>query len=110
MNCGIKNQLALPTKNYLFLKNTKQQLFLIGHLEGVSFLLLLFIAMPLKYIFDMPVWVQVIGSLHGVLFIAFGIILAIAWYKIPLSFLQVVKAFLLSFVPCGTFFLHRIIK
>lgn len=40
-------------------------------LEGVSFLLLLFIAMPLKYIWDMPQMVQVTGMFHGILFIAY---------------------------------------
>lgn len=40
-------------------------------LEGVSFLLLLLIAMPLKYIWDMPQMVQVTGMFHGILFIAY---------------------------------------
>ncbi len=92
------------------MKNTKNLLLLIGHWEGVSFLLLLLIAMPLKYVFDMPVWVRIIGSLHGVLFVAYLIILAIAWRKLPLTFAQAAKALLLSFLPCGTFFLHKIIK
>lgn len=87
----------------------KQKLFTIGHLEGISFLLLLGIAMPLKYIFDLPIWVRIVGSLHGFLFVAFAIILAIAWKKIPLTFIQAAKIFILSFLPFGTFFLHKVV-
>ncbi|MCR9183742.1 MAG: DUF3817 domain-containing protein, partial [Flavobacteriaceae bacterium] len=36
--------------------------------EGISLLLLLFFAMPLKYIWDLPVFVSVIGMAHGILF------------------------------------------
>lgn len=92
------------------MKNTKGQLFRVGHMEGVSFLLLLFIAMPLKYVFNMPVAVRIAGGLHGVLFVAFIAVLTIAWRRMSLTYSQVAKAFLLSFLPCGTFFLHRIIK
>ena len=44
---------------------------IVGFLEGISFLLLLFIAMPLKYIWDTPIYVKYIGMGHGVLFLAF---------------------------------------
>jgi integral membrane protein len=40
-------------------------------LEGVSYLLLLFVAMPLKYFWEMPLAVRIVGSLHGMLFIVF---------------------------------------
>ena len=92
------------------MKPILKKLFFIGNLEGISFLLLLFIAMPLKYIFHWPIAVQVMGSIHGVLFVAFvGIIIA-AWEKAPITVAQCFKAFLLSLLPCGTFFLHKIIK
>lgn len=44
-------------------------------IEGVSFLILLFIAMPLKYFAGMPMAVKVTGWLHGVLFVLFGLAL-----------------------------------
>ncbi|MEM9051692.1 MAG: DUF3817 domain-containing protein [Bacteroidota bacterium] len=50
--------------------NLKQFIF-IGKAEGISSLLLFFGAMPLKYIFDMPQAVSVVGMIHGVLFIAY---------------------------------------
>ena len=43
-------------------------------LEGLSYLLLLFVAMPLKYLGDMPVAVSVVGSIHGALFVWFGML------------------------------------
>ncbi len=42
----------------------------IGHIEAVSFLVLLCIAMPLKYLADLPVAVLIVGSIHGALFSA----------------------------------------
>ena len=39
-----------------------------GIVEGISYLALLGIAMPLKYIWDMPLAVRVVGSVHGLLF------------------------------------------
>lgn len=83
---------------------------LIGHIEGVSFLILLFIAMPLKYMAGLPLAVRVVGMVHGVLFILFlaAIVhtaLALKWnLKKPLI------AFVASLIPVGTFYLHRFLK
>ena len=49
---------------------------LIGMLEGLSFLILLCIAMPLKYMWGQPMPVRIVGMIHGVLFIWFcGVLL-----------------------------------
>lgn len=79
----------------------------IAFAEGVSFLILLFIAMPLKYIAGIPMAVTVVGGLHGVLFVAFAVY---AWevkttYKKDLRWL--VKAGLASLLPFGTFYMDR---
>ena len=42
-----------------------------GIAEGISFLVLLGIAMPLKYLFDQPMAVTIVGWAHGVLFVVF---------------------------------------
>ena len=81
---------------------------LIGKVEGYSYLVLLFIAMPLKYIFNIPEFVRPVGSVHGVLFVAFMLLLALMFFKVKLSFKNSVFAFLLSLVPFGTFFLKRL--
>ena len=44
---------------------------LVGGLEGISYLLLLGVAMPLKYLAGMPAMVQVAGWIHGLLFTLF---------------------------------------
>jgi integral membrane protein len=43
----------------------------VAFLEGLSFVLLLFLAMPLKYWAGMPLAVRIVGSVHGLLFVAF---------------------------------------
>ena len=82
---------------------------LIGKIEGYSYLVLLFIAMPLKYIFNIPEFVRPVGSVHGVLFVAFMLLLSLMFFKVKLSFKNSVFAFLLSLVPFGTFFLKRLV-
>ncbi|HET6227606.1 MAG TPA: DUF3817 domain-containing protein [Bacteroidia bacterium] len=90
---------------------TKLNRFLkIGLAEGISFLLLIAIAMPLKYAAGILAPVRIIGMLHGVLFILFGLTLLHAAYSYKWSFKKSTLAFLLSFVPFGTFFLERLLK
>lgn len=82
----------------------------VGFAEGISFLVLLLIAMPLKYIAHMPLPVKIVGMLHGVLFVWFCIQLlkATLEYKWPIK--TALIGFLLSFLPFGTFYLDRILK
>lgn len=86
-----------------------QRFLQVGHAEGISYLVLLGIAMPLKYFFDLPQAVRMVGSLHGILFVAF--IFMIAWLVVQkkMSILSAVKAFVLSLVPFGTFYLNRLV-
>lgn len=81
----------------------------IGKIEGYSYLILVFFAMPLKYIFHIPEYVRPVGTLHGVLFVAFMVLLAIMFFKAKMSFKNAALCFLLSLVPFGTFFLKRLV-
>jgi integral membrane protein len=92
------------------IKTPLGRLLKIGFAEGVSFLVLLFIAMPLKYMADMPTPVRIVGMLHGILFImyAFALLQAKITYQWKLK--KTLIAFLVSFLPFGTFFLKRILK
>ena len=81
----------------------------IGKLEGFSFLALLFIAMPLKYVFNHPEFVRVVGMIHGVLFVLFIITIIILIQNKQISFKNAVFAFLLSIIPFGTFFLKKLV-
>ncbi len=83
---------------------------LVGKIEGYSFLILLFIAMPLKYLADYPLAVRVAGSVHGILFIAFILTIFNAVRKNRLNTESASYAFLLSLIPFGTFFLNRLVK
>ena len=82
----------------------------VGFAEGISFLILLGIAMPLKYIGHMPTPVRVVGMLHGVLFVWFSIALLQAKMAYGWSIKKAAIGFLLSFLPFGTFFLDRTLK
>ena len=72
--------------------------------EGISYLLLLFVAMPLKYGLGMDMAVRVVGMAHGVLFIAYVATLALAWSRLGTRLGWI--AAVLSFVPGGTFWLE----
>ncbi|RYG50564.1 MAG: DUF3817 domain-containing protein [Chitinophagaceae bacterium] len=82
----------------------------IAIIEGISYLLLLFIAMPLKYFADQPLPVKYLGWAHGVLFVSFCILLLRVWMERGWSFWKATLAFLSSLVPFGTFFFDKEIK
>ena len=83
---------------------TLRRLRLVGILEGISYLFLLFVAMPLKYMWGDPVWVQKIGMLHGLLFILYVVLLALGKYQLRFSWNATFWMFVLSLVPFGTFY------
>ena len=72
--------------------------------EGISYLVLLFIAMPLKYGFGMDLAVRIVGMMHGLLFIAYVVTLGLAWSRLGSRLGWI--AGVLSFVPGGTFWLE----
>ncbi|ANE47977.1 membrane protein [Paenibacillus swuensis] len=78
----------------------------IGIFEGISFLVLLFIAMPLKYWAEMPLAVTIVGGLHGFLFVLYLLALAVVTLKFRWSILRVFGAFIAAFLPFGTFVLE----
>jgi integral membrane protein len=80
---------------------------LVGVMEGISYLVLLLVAMPLKYFADMPEAVKYTGWAHGVLFVSYCILLLLVWIKYKWSFGKAVFAFVASLVPFGTFVLDR---
>ncbi|CAN5368379.1 DUF3817 domain-containing protein [soil metagenome] len=79
----------------------------IGISEGISFLVLLTIAMPLKYYFGLPMVVKVVGWAHGVLFIAYIGIVLVSIRAMRWNFFNLIVALGASLIPLGTFFLDR---
>ena len=84
------------------MKTTMDKFRLINFIEGISYLILLFVAMPLKYIFEYPIATKISGMLHGVLFIIFLIMLSQAIQKYKFSVKFSVILFVASLVPFGT--------
>ena len=84
---------------------------LVALLEGVSFILLLFVAMPLKYMVGLPLFVKYVGWAHGLLFVLFFITLAHVYIAHNWSFKKIFWCILASFVPFGTFVLdYQLLK
>jgi integral membrane protein len=75
--------------------------------EGISFLILLGIAMPLKYFADMPMAVMICGMLHGVLFVAFVVMARGVRDELGKSWLWFGKAMLASILPFGTIVMDK---
>lgn len=76
---------------------------IIAFVEGLSYLVLLFIAMPLKYWADMPGAVRITGMIHGVLFILFIVSLIEVMVKYRWTLLRSAYVFVSSLIPFGTF-------
>jgi len=79
----------------------------IAKIEGISFLVLLFIAMPLKYFADMPLAVRIVGSMHGIFFIAFIIWMYLVNDQYGKNLKWMLRAFLASIIPFGTFVMDK---
>ena len=88
-------------------KNSVKKFGLINTVEGYSYLILLFIAMPLKYIFGFAIAVKIAGMLHGVLFIIFCALLVSAWQEAKWDFKENIIFFVASLIPFGTFFTKK---
>jgi len=81
-----------------------------GIAEGISFITLLFIAMPLKYIVGDPRAVLYVGWVHGLLFMIYILTLIIVAIKLDWKLKKTVVAFLASLVPFGTFIMDKSLR
>ncbi|MDM5191018.1 DUF3817 domain-containing protein [Bacillus sp. DX4.1] len=82
----------------------------IGLIEGISFLLLLFVAMPLKYFAGFSKAVSITGMAHGVLFVLFVFAVIQVMIVHRKSILWGLVAFIASVIPFGTFILDAKLK
>jgi integral membrane protein len=80
-----------------------RQFRLVAFLEGSSFVILLFVAMPLKYLAGFPLAVRVVGSIHGALFLVFLVALYRAARGAAWPRRRSLAAFVSSILPFGTF-------
>lgn len=89
---------------------TLQRFRIISISEGISFLVLMFIAMPLKWIFGMPEMVKYTGWIHGVLFILYIFVLFPTSKSLKWSFRNTFIALIASLLPFGPFLFDRKLK
>ncbi len=75
--------------------------------EAVSFLVLLGVAMPLKYFAGFPLAVKIVGWIHGLLFVIFGLALLRVWITARWPFGRVVMVFIAALLPFGPFVVDR---
>ena len=82
---------------------------LINKIEGISFIILLFVAMPLKYMFGYTMATKIVGMLHGVLVFAFLYQIFEAKKEAGLSWKEAGLYTLLSLVPFGSFYTDKLL-
>ena len=80
---------------------------IVAFLEGVSYILLLFIATPIKYLFDNPQYVKLFGMPHGLLFMGYIIIAFMIKKNMNWTSQQFRNVLLASIIPLGTFYIDR---
>lgn len=79
----------------------------IAFLEGLSYLLLLFVAIPVKYILGDPSYVKLLGMPHGVLFMAYIVFSVFMSFKQKWSVKVLLVILLASIIPFGTFYVDK---
>lgn len=90
-----------------FLKSAKTRLRVIGFIEGISYLVLLLIAMPLKYLADIPEVVRYVGMAHGILFVWFVLLILRMRFAGRMSNKDTAVSLVSSVVPAGTFYADK---
>jgi integral membrane protein len=86
-----------------------QKFKLINKVEGISFIILLFIAMPLKYSFGYPIATKIVGMIHGLLVFIFIYQLIEAKNEANLTLKEAGFYLLLSLVPFGSFYTDKLL-
>jgi len=84
-------------------------LYRIAHIEGWSYLILLFIAMPLKYFAGIDQAVRIAGSIHGFLFVILFALAFMLYLKKKLNFLSSVLIMIASLIPFATFYSEKML-
>ena len=84
-----------------------KRLRIVALIEGTTLLLLLFVAVPLKYKMGMPAFVSVIGPVHGVAFLLYVLALIAALGVGLISSVKLVVGTVAAFIPFGSFVFER---
>ena len=79
----------------------------IAFLEGLSYIILLFIAVPIKYLLNDPTYVKLLGMPHGILFVVYIILSVIGKNNFKWSYLEFFIVSAASLIPFGTFYIDK---
>ena len=79
----------------------------VAFLEGISYIILLFIAVPIKYLLNDPTYVKLLGMPQGILFIGYIILSVIGKNNFKWSFLEFFIVSVASLIPFGTFYVDK---
>ncbi len=90
-----------------FFTTTLGRLRLIAFIEGISFLVLLFIAMPLKYFFGQPEAVRSVGTVHGALFVLYVLLVFMTKIEHRWTGGKTALLLLISMIPFGNFYADK---
>lgn len=81
---------------------------IVALLEGLSYILLLFIATPIKYLSHDPQYVKLLGMPHGILFIAYIALAIILKNDFQWNNKQFIIVLVASIIPFGTFYIDKV--
>ncbi|WP_372936382.1 DUF3817 domain-containing protein [Seonamhaeicola sp.] len=80
---------------------------IVAFLEGISYILLLFIATPIKYLAHDPQYVKLLGMPHGILFILYVVLAVMLKPELNWNNKQLRGVLLAAIIPFGTFFIEK---
>ena len=101
---------ARPHPSRSVMSTPLARLRVVGLLEGLSFLLLLGVAMPLKYVWGMPEAVRIVGSLHGLLFVLYALAVVHVWIVRRWPIDRAIMAMIAAVLPFGPFVFERSLR
>ena len=78
--------------------------------EGVSYLLILFVTMPMKYFMGIGILNKIVGWSHGILFVLYIILAFEILIRCRINFWQFLRVIIASIIPFGTFFNEKMLK
>lgn len=80
---------------------------IVALLEGVSYILLLFIAVPIKYMQGTPEYVKLLGMPHGLLFVAYVVLAIVLGIELKWNMKTMFIVLIASILPFGTFYVDK---
>jgi integral membrane protein len=80
---------------------------IVAFVEGISLLVLFFVAMPMKYWLGMPQLISPVGMAHGLLFVAYVVLALLAKSVLRWSVKDLAIVLIASLIPWGTFYIEK---